>query len=100
MEMAEDYDRLCGRTSFQLGDGIRLQIENRSVATFDLQIGFIDNVEHRMGEKIRPEQVPGFNLPNLGDGGVGYRDALFVDRLYGSGCKEIVPFNGSNSGSL
>ena len=31
---------------------------------------------------------------------VGYRDALFVDRLYGSGCKEIVPFNGSNSGSL
>jgi hypothetical protein len=59
-----------------------------------------DNVEHRMGEKIRPEQVPGFNLPNLGDGGVGYRDALFVNRLYGSGCKEIVPFNGSNSGSL
>ena len=31
---------------------------------------------------------------------VGYRDALFVDGLYGSACKEIVPFNGSNSGSL
>jgi hypothetical protein len=32
--------------------------------------------------------------------GVGYRDALFVDGLYGSARKEIVPFNGSNSGSL
>jgi len=91
---------IFARQCWPLGDGIRLQIENRSVATFDLQIGFIDNVEQRMGEKIRPEQVPAFNLPNLGDGGVGYRDALFVDGLYGSGCKEIVPFNGSNSGSL
>ena len=30
----------------------------------------------------------------------GYRDALFVGVLYGSACKEIVPCNGSNSGSL
>jgi hypothetical protein len=30
----------------------------------------------------------------------GYRDVLFVDGLYGSACKEIDPFNGSNSGSL
>ena len=41
-----------------------------------------------------------YKTPNLGDGGVGYRDALFVDGLYGSACKEIVPFNRSNSGSL
>jgi hypothetical protein len=31
---------------------------------------------------------------------VCYRNALFVDGLYGSACKETVPFNGSNSGSL
>ena len=30
----------------------------------------------------------------------GLRDAFFVGRLYGSACKQIVPFNGSNSGSL
>jgi hypothetical protein len=33
-------------------------------------------------------------------GNTGYSDRLFVDGLYGSACKEIFPFNGSNSGSL
>jgi hypothetical protein len=52
---------------------------------------------HSVAPKISVRQNGG---TSLGDGGVGYRDALFVDGLYGSGCKEIVPFNGSNSGSL
>jgi len=44
---------------------IGFQIENGSVFTFDLEIAFIDNVEHRMREKIRGKQVPALDLENF-----------------------------------
>jgi hypothetical protein len=46
-------------------DGIGFQIENGSVITFDLEIAFIDNVEHRMREKIRGKHVPTLDLENF-----------------------------------
>jgi hypothetical protein len=46
------------------------------------------------------KRSPGVNLVDSDVLAVGYRDALLVDGLYGSACKEIDPFNGLNSGSL
>jgi len=39
-------------------------------------------------------------IKRLINGYKALRDAFFVGGLYGSACKEIAPFNGSNSGSL
>ena len=41
----------CQAMLDELSDnGIRFQIENRSVFAFDLQIALVDNVEYRMRE--------------------------------------------------
>jgi len=50
----------CQTMLGELSDhSVRLQVENRSAITFDLQIGLVDNVEHRMSEEARGEHVPG-----------------------------------------
>jgi hypothetical protein len=46
-------------------DGIGFQIENGSVITFDLEIAFIDNVEHRIREKAQGKQVSALDLENF-----------------------------------
>jgi hypothetical protein len=56
-------------------------------------------VDHER-DRDQEDSLPSIVLPLANYRHVVYRAALFVDGLYGSACKEIVPFNGSNSGSL